>query len=138
MRAEFEIPIPYENGQITDFLDITIKEAYAQNPKIEYPMITVNEIDNSEAVEYSSNLGEEFSNVGYQINIYTRDIPSMQRTQIMRTLQDKVNNVLGNTLRMVRNGNPVVATVPSDSTILQCSIRYTGVLDIIRNILYKN
>ena len=138
MRVEFEIPIPYENGQITDFLDITIKEAYSQNPKIQYPMITVHEIDNSEAVEYSSNLGEEFSNVGYQINIYTRDIPSMQRTQIMRTLQDKVNNVLGQTLGMIRNGNPVVATVPSDSTILQCSIRYTGVLDIIRNILYKN
>ena len=138
MRVEFEIPIPYENGQITDFLDITIKEAYAQNPKIQYPMITIHEIDNSEAVEYSSNLGEEFSNVGYQINIYTRDIPSMQRTQIMRTLQDKVNNVLGQTLGMIRNGNPVVATVPSDSTILQCSIRYTGVLDIIRNILYKN
>ena len=101
-------------------------------------MITVNEIDNSEAEQYSSNLGEEFSNVGYQINIYTRDIPSMQRTQIMRILQNKVNNVMGVQLRMVRNGNPATATLPSDSTILQCSTRYTGVLDIIRNILYKN
>ena len=101
-------------------------------------MITVNEIDNSEAEQYSSNLGEEFSNVGYQINIYTRDIPSMQKTKVMIMLQDKVNNVLGVRLGMVRNGNPVKAPLPSDSTILQCSTRYTGVLDIIRNILYKN
>lgn len=101
-------------------------------------MITIAEIDNSEAEQYSSNLGEEFSNVAYQINIYTRDISSMQKNVIMKKLADKVNNVLGVKMRMVRNGNPVTMLVPSDSTILQYSVRYTGVLDIIRNILYKN
>lgn len=101
-------------------------------------MITVDEFDNSEATDYTSNIGEEFSNVGYQINIYTRDIPNMQKTQAIRILQNKVNNVLGVKLGMIRNGNPVTMVVPSDSTILQCSTRYTGVFDIIRNIMYKN
>ena len=48
---------------------MNIKEAYDENPKISYPMITVYEFDNSEAREYTSNLGEEFSDIGYQINI---------------------------------------------------------------------
>ena len=101
-------------------------------------MITIQEIDNSEAMRYSSNLGEEFSNIGYQINAYTRDISSMQAPEAIRIMSDKVNNVLGVQLQMVRNGSPVTAPLPSDSTILQYSVRYTGVLDIIRNIIYKN
>lgn len=101
-------------------------------------MITIEEIDNSEAAQYSSNLGEEFSNIAYQINVYTRDISSMQKNEVMKALADKVNNVLGVKMKMVRNGNPITMPVPSDSTILQYSVRYTGVLDIIRNILYKN
>lgn len=101
-------------------------------------MITIQEIDNSEAEQYSSNLGEEFSNIGYQINIYTRDISSMQKNVIIRKLADKVNNVLGVKLGLVREGNPATILVPSDSTILQYSVRYTGVLDILRDIIYKN
>lgn len=123
---------------IKDFIYLTIKEAYEQNPKISYPMITIQEIDNSESEQYSSNLGEEFSNLGYQINIYTRDISSMQKNEIMKKIADKVNNVLGVKMNMVRNGNPITMLVPSDSTVLQYSVRYTCVLDIIRNILYKN
>ena len=101
-------------------------------------MITIEEIDNSEARQYSSNLGEEFSNVGYQINAYTRDIPSMQAPEALRIMENKINNVLGVQLGMIRNGTPVIMPLPSDNTILQCSIRYTGVLDIIRNIIYKD
>ena len=100
-------------------------------------MITIQEIDNSEAEKYSSNLGEEFSNIGYQINVYTRDIPSMQKNEIMRKLADKVNMALGIRLDMIRGGNPVTMLVPSDTTILQYSVRYIGVLDILRDIIYK-
>lgn len=101
-------------------------------------MITIQEITNLEARQYSSNLGEEFSNVGYQINAYTRDIPSMQSPEAIRILADKINNVLGIELNMVRSGNTPPLPLPSDNTILQYSVRYTGVLDIIRNIIYKD
>lgn len=101
-------------------------------------MITIEEIDNSEARQYSSNLGEEFSDVAYQINAYTRDISSMQAPEAIRIIADKINNVLGIQLKLVRSGNPVTAPLPSDNTILQYSVRYTGVLDIIRNIIYKD
>ena len=137
MKNEFAEPFEYKGKTIKDYVGITIKEAYEQNPKINYPMITIQEIDNSEAEKYSSNLGEEFSNIGYQINVYTRDIPSMQKNEIMRKLADKVNMALGIRLDMIRGGNPVTMPVPSDTTILQYSVRYIGVLDILRDIIYK-
>lgn len=137
MKEEFSEPFEYKNKLIKEYVGLTIKEAYEQNPKINYPMITIQEIDNSEAEQYSSNIGEEFSDVAYQINIYTRDISSMQKNEIIRKLADKVNNVLGVKLGMIRDGSIPPVPVPSDSTILQYSVRYTGVLDIIRDIIYK-
>lgn len=137
MAKEFSEPFVYNEKTIKEYVGITIKEAYEQNPKINYPMITIQEIDNSEAERYSSNLGEEFSNIGYQINIYTRDISSMQKNEIMRKLADKVNMALGTRLGMIRGGNPATMLVPSDTTILQYSVRYIGVLDILRDIIYK-
>jgi hypothetical protein len=123
---------------LSDFIGITIKEAYEKNPKIKYPMITIEEIDNSEAEQYSSNLGEEFSNLSYQINIYSRDISSMQANEAVRVLGEEVNKVLGENLKMVRLGSPAIMPLPSDNTILQYSIRYSCVFDIKRNIIYKN
>jgi len=101
-------------------------------------MITIEELINTEARQYSSNIGEEFSDVAYQINAYTRDIPSMQSPEAIRIMSDKINNVLGVQLQMVRSGNTPPMPVLSDNTILQYSVRYTGVLDIIRNIIYKD
>ena len=123
---------------MSDFIGITIKEAYEKNPKIKYPMITIEEIDNSEAEQYSSNLGEEFSNLSYQINIYSRDISSMQANEAVRVLGEEVNTVFGENLKMVRLGSPAIMPLPSDNTILQYSIRYSCVFDIKRNIIYKN
>ena len=123
---------------MSDFIGITIKEAYEKNPKIKYPMITIEEIDNSEAEQYSSNLGEEFSNLTYQINIYSRDISSMQSNEAVRVLGKEVNKVLGDKLKMVRMGSPAIMPLPSDNTILQYSIRYSCVFDIKRNIIYKD
>jgi hypothetical protein len=117
---------------------MTIKEIYEKNPKIKYPMITIQEINNAEDTRYTSNIGEEFSALGYQINIYSRDISQLQANEVVRLLGAEVNKVLGEKMRMVREGNPSTAPLPSDNTILQYSQRYSCVFDIIRNIIYKD
>lgn len=119
-------------------MNLTIKNAYDKLPKIDYPLITVEQIDNSEATRYSSNLGEEFTNMGFQINFYTRDISKMQANEAINIVADKINKVLGEKLKMVRQGSPVIMPLPSDTTIIQYSVRYSCVFDIIRNIIYKN
>lgn len=107
-------------------------------PKIQYPMITIEEIDNSEDTRYSSNLGEEFSSMGFQINFLTRDVPTMQANEAIRIVGNEINKVLGEEMKMVRQGSPVILPLPTDTTILQYSIRYSCVFDIIRNIIYKD
>lgn len=119
-------------------MNLTIKEAYSKIPKIQYPLITIEQIDNSEARQYSSNLGEEFSNMGFQINFYTRDISSMQANEAIMIVMDKINKVLGEKLKMVRLASPVIMPLPADTTVIQCSVRYSCVFDIMRNIIYKN
>ena len=101
-------------------------------------MITIEEIDNSEDTRYTSNIGEEFSDMSYQINIYSRDLSTMPATEAVRYLGNEVNKVLGEDLKMVRESNPAIVPLPSDNTILQYSIRYSCVFDIIRNIIYKD
>lgn len=117
---------------------MTIKEAYEKLPKITYPLITIEEIDNSEDLRYSSNLGEECSSMSFQINFHTRDISTMQANEVVHLISQEINKVLGEKLKMVRQGSPVIMPLPADNTILQYSVRYSCVFDILRNIIYKN
>lgn len=123
---------------LIDFKNTTIKEAYAENPKINYPLIVVHEIDNSEAEEYSSNLGEEYSNLGYQIDVLARNVPSMQAPQAVRYMIQEVNKVLGEQYKMVRGVPTPPTPLPSDQNIIISSMRYTCVFDINNDRIYKN
>lgn len=124
---------------VSAFKDILIKEAYQENPKINYPAITIQEMDNSENEGYSSNLGEEFSNLAYQINCLSRNVSEMQANEAVRTMANIVNKVLGERYQMVRASTSPIIPLPNDNSILQFSIRYTCVLDILRdNRIYKS
>jgi len=138
LQNRFANPIIYENEQINDFVDLTVKEVYEKLPKIQYPMITIEELINDEDTRYSSNLGEEFSDMNYQINILTRDVPTMQANEAIRVLANEINKILGEEFKMVRQSSSPILPLPNDTTILQYSMRYSCVFDIIRNIIYKD
>lgn len=124
--------------EIENFKNITVKEIYKELPKINYPMITIQEFDNSEAARYTSNIGEEFSALGYQINFLSRNLPTMQASEAVREMMFETNKVLGEKYRMVRGVPTPVMPLPSDNTVFQSSIRYTCVFDLEQNRIYKN
>lgn len=101
-------------------------------------MITIEEINNSEASRYSSNQGEEYSNLGYQINCLSRNLPTMQSTEAVRLMIDKVNEVLGERYMMVRGVPTPPRSLPADNTVVISSIRYNCVFDIKENRIYKS
>ena len=139
LKEHFAKPIEYEGKQIEDFIGILIKEAYEENPKISYPAIEIQEIDNSENLQYSDNMGEQYSNLSYQITAYTRNIASMQANEAVRLLGTEINKVLGGkNYKMNRLGNPTIAPTITDNTILQYNIRYSTVLSLHDNRLYKS
>lgn len=125
-------------SKLDNFKNITVKEIYKELPKINYPMITIQEFENSETVQYSSNLGEEFSTLGYQINFLSRNLPTMQASDALREMMFETNKVLGEEYKMVRGVPTPVTPLPSDNTVFQSSIRYTCVFDLNQNRIYKN
>lgn len=89
-------------------------------------------------MQYSDNRGEQFSNLTYQITAYTRNIPSMQSSEAVRLLGVEINKILGQKYKMNRLGSPAIKPMITDSTILQYVIRYSCVLSLEENRIYKN
>ena len=119
-------------------MKMLVKEAYEENPPIRYPMITIEEIRNSENERFSDNLGEHYSNIGYQIDCHTRNLSQLKATEAVRLMGTMVNDLFLNTYKMVRVGEPVLRPLPNDKTILVYTLRFEGVLGLDDNRIYKN
>lgn len=114
-----------------------IKEIF-ETPTINFPLITIEEIDNSENQRYSDNKGEQFSDLAYQINGYVRNSAKHSATELARTLVYEVNEVLGVKFKMNRLSSPVLQNFISDANIKVISVRYDCVFDLTHNRIYKD
>lgn len=111
---------------------------YEENPPIRYPMITIEEIRNSEYLRFTDNEGEHDSHLSYQIDCHTRSITDFQATEATWIMGQVVNDLFMNTYKMVRVGEPVLKPLPNDNTILVYTLRYECVLNLDENRIYKN
>ena len=102
-------------------------------------MITIFELDNSENERFSTAQGEKVSNLGYQIDCYSRSTEFLQATESAMLMGRIVNNVLGGpNHKMTRIGTPVLMPLIQDKTVIKYSLRYTCVLELDTNTIYKN
>lgn len=101
-------------------------------------MITIEEIDNSEYVEFTSNIGEEVSNLGYQIMCYSRNTLNLQATEAVRVIGFQVNDLFLNTYNMRRIGQPVLQPFINDKNIMTYTLRFECAFDLDENRIYKN
>lgn len=77
--------------------------------------------------------------MAYQITAYTRNLSNMQSIEAVRLMGIEINKVLGGEkYKMTRLGNPTIKPTITDNTILQYVIRYSGVLSLEENRLYKS
>lgn len=102
-------------------------------------MITILEIDNSENERFSTATGEEVSNLSYQIDCYSRSTDNLQATDSVMLMGKLVNEVLGGiNYKMTRTGTPVLMPLIEDRTVMKYSLRYSCVLELETNTIYKN
>lgn len=128
-----------ENITVNDYVNMNVKGIYDENPKVSYPMITVQEIENSENIRFSTASGEKVSNLSYQIDCYSGNTKHLQSTYSSMQIGKIVNNLLGGEkYKMTRIGTPAVMPLLNDKTIIKYSLRYTCVLDLSTNTIYKN
>ena len=142
MKKEFSKPIYLDsekNVETKDYKDTTIKGIYDENPPVNYPMVTIFELDNSENERFSTAQGEKVSNLSYQIDCYSRSTEFLQATESAMLMGRIVNNVLGGpNYKMIRVGTPVLMPLIQDKTVIKYSLRYTCVLELDTNTIYKN
>lgn len=102
-------------------------------------MITVFELDNSENIRFSTADGEKVSNLSYQIDCYSRQTETLQATESAMLMGRIVNRLLGGPrYKMIRIGTPVLMPLIQDKTVIKYSLRYTCVLELDTNTIYKN
>lgn len=102
-------------------------------------MVTVDEINNAEKERFSTSEGEKVSELGYQIDCYSRNTENLQATDSAMLIGRIVNSVLGGPkYKMKRTGTPVKMPLIQDKTVIKYTVRYTCVLEIETNTIYKN
>lgn len=115
-----------------------IKQAYKSLPKAKYPMITIEEIDNSEVINRTTAKGEQTTLLTYQIVCYSRDMEEYDYVDSARFMADLVNEFIMNNYKMNRLGSPIPIPYITDNTVMTCVQRFSCVYDKETNLIYKN
>lgn len=126
----------FENNDT--YNDILVKEKYELYPKISYPGITVEEIENEDNARYFDET-ERVSNLGYQFNIYTEQSNDKTAIQNVREIAKILDTYLkGPKYRCLRRiGSLVIAPMPSDDNVMIGYLRYDCCLELNTNTIYR-
>lgn len=120
------------------YRDTLIKQAYKELPKTKYPMITIEEIDNSEVESRTTAKGEQTTLLTYQIVCYSRDTDEYDYVDSAKFMGNLVNDYIMENYKMRRLGSPVPQPYIQDRTVMTCIQRYSCVYDKETNLIYKN
>lgn len=121
-----------------DYSDILVKEQYERYPKLKYPGITIEEIENEDDYRYFDET-ERVSSLGYQFNIYSEQSIDKTAVQNVREIAKQLDTYLkGDRYRCLRRiGSLVIAPLPSDDNVMVGYLRYDCSLEIGTNTIYR-
>lgn len=136
-QSEF-IKTIYEDYD-NDYKDIVIKEEYELYPEISYPMITIEELSNTDASKYKDDNGEFASNLGYQINISSDQTATYTAQQNVRRIATIINTFLQKNVYkcLDRVGGLVIQPHVNDPNIKTGHLRYNCVVRHDNNTIYR-
>lgn len=77
-----------------EYKDTIVKEKYEIYPEVSYPMVTIEEIENSNATKYKDDSGEFASNLAYQFDINCADSTTYTAQQNVRRIATIINTYL--------------------------------------------
>ena len=126
------------SNRTDSYKNTIVKEAYKTLPKTKYPMVTIQEIDNSEVESRTTAEGERTTLLSYQIVCYSRDTNEYEYVESAKFMANIVNNFIMSNYKMRRLGSPVPQPYISDNTVMTSTQRYSCVYDNETNLIYKN
>jgi hypothetical protein len=122
----------------SEYSDILIKEKYEKYPKISYPAITIEEIENEDNNQFFDET-ERVSNLGYQFAIYSEQSLNKTAIQNVREVADILDTYLkGPRYRCLRRmGSMALVPLPSDENVIIGYLRYECSVEINTNTIYR-
>lgn len=115
-----------------------VKEKYERYPKITYPAITIEEIQNEDNNRFFDET-ERVSDMGYQFAIYSEQSSDKTAVQNVRTIAKIVDDYLkGPRYRCLRRlGSLAMTPHPNDNNIIIGYLRYECSLELDTNTIYR-
>lgn len=130
-EIEYTVEIPEDN--ITNVYSVIM-------PDFKEPYIYVSEINNS-VHERTYTHKEEYSDLSYQIEIYSRqqkiDDVITPSDDVVRLIAQDVDNALSNVLGLLRIASPVNMPYGYDSTVRRYILTYNAILDLTHDYIYR-
>ena len=127
----FTVDIPSEN----------IVEAYSVNtPDYSNPYITVEEITNLPQAETYTDK-EEYSIIGYQIEVYTTQQEvngiMLSARETCRRILSEITEAINDKFGLVRNTSPTILPATEDSSVQRGILRCEATIDKTHKYLYR-
>ena len=121
-----------------EYSDIIVKERYEKYPKIQYPMITIDEINNEDVQQYFDGT-ERISYLAYQFEINCEQSSTKTALQnvnyVGRLLDGYLKQDRYRCLRRI--GDFAKSPLASDNNVMVGYLRYECNLDIKNNTIYR-
>lgn len=129
----------HENDAYPEYQNMIVKNQYEKYPEISYPMITINELNNEDVLQYRDDSGEEIDYRSYQIRIdseQTETHTALENVEIIGNIITEYLN--GDRYWCLRRiGNFAKYPMQNDDNVMVGYLRYECNLDIHRNIIYR-
>ena len=121
-----------------EYKDILVKEQYEKYPKIKYPAITIEEIENEDNDMFFDET-ERVSNLGYQFAIYSEQSLDKTAVQNVRRIANILDEYLkGPRYRCLRRmGSLVIVPMQSDDNVIIGYLRYECSVELNTNTIYR-
>lgn len=122
-----------------DHTDVLVKEKYEVYPKIKYPMVTIEELDNNGVERYWDGDNENISYLAYQIDVYADETETLTARDNAKEIIDIIDNFMkGERYKCMRRiGTPPIVPLQTDDNIMIGHLRYECYLDINNHIIYR-
>ena len=121
-----------------EYSDIIVKERYEKYPKIQYPMITIDEINNEDVQQYFDGT-ERVSYLAYQFEINCEQSSTKTALQNVNYVGCLLDGYLKqDRYRCLRRiGDFAKSPLASDNNVMVGYLRYECNLDIKTNTIYR-
>lgn len=127
------------NENYPEYKDIIVKKQYEKYPKITYPIISIQELNNEDVLKYRDDDGEEVTYLGYQIRIdseQTENHTALENVEIIGELIDEY--LKGERYWCLRRiGNFAKYPMQNDDNVMVGYLRYECNVDIKTNTIYR-